>query len=54
MNKNKTADAQTLRTYFLSDKRYLIKNAKRNAAMKRTLRRMQRRTSKAIINAEVE
>jgi hypothetical protein len=52
MNKNKTADFATLRSYFLSDRRYLVKSEGRNRAMKRHLRRMNRRNQKSIAMME--
>ena len=46
-NKNK-AMAQSLRSYLLSDKRFLTPAHKRNRMVKRAITRMMRRVSKAL------
>jgi hypothetical protein len=48
------AQAKSMRSYLLSDKRGLVPNAQRNREVKRAITRLLRRTNKAIINSEVE
>jgi hypothetical protein len=52
MNKNKTADFASLRSYLLSDRRYLVQSADRRRGVKRHLRRMNRRNQKSIAMME--
>ena len=46
-NKNE-AQAKSLRSYLLADKRFLVPNRDRNRMVKRTITRMMRRVNRAL------
>lgn len=53
MNKaNKNADAKSWRDYFNFDRRWLVYNATKARNLKRMIRRMERRASKALLAQE--